>query len=133
MLGGIYAPLAPFLIPGIEEVLAAGAVRAVVGLRVRAAEVRDSAALTGAASAVLSGHRRPERVDAPVARQLPAAAVPRRRHRRRRRRRELGERRAHLTIPVADKAKPHRVQIRTGAVGARSSNRPATRIRVDAG
>jgi len=55
VLGGIYAPLAPFLIPGIDEVLRARVLSAPwSGLRVRAAEVRDYAALNGAASAVLS-------------------------------------------------------------------------------
>jgi predicted NBD/HSP70 family sugar kinase len=55
VLGGIYAPLAPFLIPGIEDVLRLRVLSAPwSGLRVCVAEVRDYAALTGAASAVLS-------------------------------------------------------------------------------
>ena len=55
VLGGIYAPLAPFLIPGIDEVLQTRVLSAPwSGLRVCAAEVRDYAALSGAASAVLS-------------------------------------------------------------------------------
>ncbi len=55
ILGGIYAPLAPFLIPGIEEVLRSRVLSAPwSGLQVCVAEVRDYAALTGAASAVLS-------------------------------------------------------------------------------
>src|SRR6478735_8818378 len=55
ILGGIYAPLAPFLIPGIEDVLRLRVLSAPwSGLRVCVAEVRDYAALTGAASAVLS-------------------------------------------------------------------------------
>jgi len=55
VLGGIYAPLAPFLIPRIDEVLQSRVLSAPwSGLRVRAAAVRDYAALTGAASAVLS-------------------------------------------------------------------------------
>ena len=55
VLGGIYAPLAPFLIPGIDEVLQNRVLSAPwSGLRVCAAEVRYYAALTGAASAVLS-------------------------------------------------------------------------------
>ncbi len=55
VLGGIYGPLAPFLIPGIEEVLATRVLAAPwSGLQVRPATVRDDAALIGAASAVLS-------------------------------------------------------------------------------
>jgi predicted NBD/HSP70 family sugar kinase len=55
ILGGIYAPLAPFLIPGIEDVLRSRVLSAPwSGLQVLVAEVRDYAALTGAASAVLS-------------------------------------------------------------------------------
>ena len=55
VLGGIYAPLAPFLIPGIDEVLQTRVLSAPwSGLWVCAAEVRDYAALSGAASAVLS-------------------------------------------------------------------------------
>jgi predicted NBD/HSP70 family sugar kinase len=55
ILGGIYAPLAPFLIPGIESVLRSRVLSAPwSGLQVLVAEVRDYAALTGAASAVLS-------------------------------------------------------------------------------
>jgi predicted NBD/HSP70 family sugar kinase len=55
VLGGIYAPLAPFLTPGIEQILAARVLSAPwSGLQVRAAEVRDYAALSGAASAVLA-------------------------------------------------------------------------------
>jgi predicted NBD/HSP70 family sugar kinase len=55
VLGGIYGPLAPFLIPGIEEVLATRVLAAPwSGLRVRAATVGNDAALIGAASAVLS-------------------------------------------------------------------------------
>lgn len=55
VLGGIYAPLAPFLIPGIDRTLSARVLSAPwSGLQVRAAEVRDYAALSGAASAVLA-------------------------------------------------------------------------------
>jgi predicted NBD/HSP70 family sugar kinase len=55
VLGGIYGPLAPFLIPGIEQVLAIRVLAAPwSGLRVRPATVGDDAALIGAASAVLS-------------------------------------------------------------------------------
>ncbi len=55
VLGGIYGPLAPFLIPGIEEVLTTRVLAAPwSGLQVRPATVRDDAALIGAASAVLS-------------------------------------------------------------------------------
>lgn len=55
VLGGIYAPLAPFLTAGIEQILAARVLSAPwSGLQVRAAEVRDYAALSGAASAVLA-------------------------------------------------------------------------------
>jgi predicted NBD/HSP70 family sugar kinase len=55
VLGGIYAPLAPFLTPSIEQILAARVLSAPwSGLQVRAAEVRDYAALSGAASAVLA-------------------------------------------------------------------------------
>ena len=55
VLGGIYAPLAPYLIPGITEVLQTRVLSAPwSGLWVCAAEVRDYAALSGAASAVLS-------------------------------------------------------------------------------
>jgi predicted NBD/HSP70 family sugar kinase len=55
VLGGIYAPLGPFLIPGIEDVLRSRVLSAPwSGLRVCVAQVRDYAALTGAASAVLS-------------------------------------------------------------------------------
>ena len=55
VLGGIYAPLAPLLIPGIERVLRSRVLSAPwSGLRVCAAEVREYAALCGAASAVLS-------------------------------------------------------------------------------
>lgn len=55
VLGGIYGPLAPFLIPGIEEVLATRVLAAPwSGLRVRAATVGNDAALIGASSAVLS-------------------------------------------------------------------------------
>ena len=55
VLGGIYAPMAPFLIPVIDEALRNRVLSAPwSGLRVYPAEVRDYAALTGAASAVLS-------------------------------------------------------------------------------
>jgi predicted NBD/HSP70 family sugar kinase len=55
VLGGIYVPLGPFLIPGIEDVLRSRVLSAPwSGLRVCVAQVRDYAALTGAASAVLS-------------------------------------------------------------------------------
>ena len=55
VLGGIYAPLAPYLIPGIDTALRARVLSAPwSGLEVRPAVVRDYAALTGAASAVLS-------------------------------------------------------------------------------
>ncbi len=55
VLGGIYALLAPLLIPGIEQVLGSRVLSAPwSGLRVCAAEVRDYAAMTGAASAVLA-------------------------------------------------------------------------------
>lgn len=55
VLGGIYAQMTPYLIPGIDEVLQSRVLSAPwSGLRVCAAEVRDYAALNGAASAVLS-------------------------------------------------------------------------------
>lgn len=55
VLGGIYAPLAPYLIPGIDRTLRDRVLSAPwSGLQVRAAAVRDYAALTGAASAVLA-------------------------------------------------------------------------------
>ena len=55
VLGGIYAPLAPFLIPGIDRVLKSRVLSAPwSGLQVRAAEVRDYAAMAGAASTVLA-------------------------------------------------------------------------------
>jgi predicted NBD/HSP70 family sugar kinase len=55
VLGGIYEPLAPFLIPAIDRILRSRVLSAPwSGLRVRAAEVRNYAALTGAASTVLS-------------------------------------------------------------------------------
>lgn len=55
VLGGIYAPLSPFLIPGIEDVLQSRVLSAPWSrLSVVAAQVRDYAALDGAASAVLA-------------------------------------------------------------------------------
>jgi len=55
VLGGIYAPLAEFLIPGIEDVLRARVLFAPWSvLRVQPSAVRDYAALAGAASAVLA-------------------------------------------------------------------------------
>jgi predicted NBD/HSP70 family sugar kinase len=55
VLGGIYAPLAQFLIPGIDAVLQARVLSAPwSSLHLRTAEVTDYAAMTGAASLVLS-------------------------------------------------------------------------------
>lgn len=55
ILGGIYEPLAGYLIPGIDRTLRDRVLSAPwSGLQVRAAAVRDYAALTGAASAVLA-------------------------------------------------------------------------------
>ena len=55
VLGGIYAPLSPFLIPGIDDVLQSRVLSAPWSrLQVVSAEVRDYAALNGAASAVLA-------------------------------------------------------------------------------
>lgn len=54
VLGGLYAALAEQLVPGIEAVLADRVLSAPwSNMRVRAAVVRDAAAMTGAASAVL--------------------------------------------------------------------------------
>src|SRR6478735_10324707 len=54
VLGGLYAALAEQLVPGIEAVLGARVLSAPwSNVRVRAAVVRDAAAMTGAASAVL--------------------------------------------------------------------------------
>ncbi len=55
VLGGIYAPLAPFLIPGINEVMRSRVLSAPwSGLQVHPATIRDDAALIGASSAVLA-------------------------------------------------------------------------------
>lgn len=55
VLGGIYAPLAPFLVPGIEEILRLRVLAAPwSGLQVHPATIRDDAALIGASAAVLS-------------------------------------------------------------------------------
>ena len=55
VLGGIYAPLAPYLIPGIEDVLRTRVLFAPWSvLQVQSAAARDYAAMTGAASAVLA-------------------------------------------------------------------------------
>ena len=64
ILGGIYGPLAPFLVPGIEAELQARVLSAPWSRpRVEPARARDHAALTGAASAVLAQHHsRPHRL-----------------------------------------------------------------------
>ncbi len=63
VLGGIYGPLTPFLLSTVNEVLRTRVLSAPwSGLRVFPAEVRQFAALTGAASAVLA-----EVVDDPTA------------------------------------------------------------------
>ncbi|MGS0683893.1 ROK family transcriptional regulator [Nakamurella sp. GG22] len=55
VLGGIYASLAPFLIPTIDDSLRSRVLSAPwSGLQVSAATIRDDAALTGAASTVLA-------------------------------------------------------------------------------
>ena len=55
VLGGIYAALAPFLIPTIEDSLRSRVLSAPwSGLQVSAATIREDAALTGAASTVLA-------------------------------------------------------------------------------
>jgi predicted NBD/HSP70 family sugar kinase len=55
VLGGLYARLAGDLVPGIERVLAQRVLAAPwSAMRVRSAVVREAAAMTGAASAVLS-------------------------------------------------------------------------------
>ncbi|WP_395727615.1 ROK family protein [Nakamurella sp.] len=55
VLGGLYATLAPELVPGIERVLDQRVLAAPWSeMRVRSAVVREAAAMTGAASAVLA-------------------------------------------------------------------------------
>ena len=55
VLGGLYAELAEQLVPGIERVLRDRVLAAPwSAMQVRVAEVREAAAMTGAASAVLS-------------------------------------------------------------------------------